>query len=290
MIDNMSRHAVCIMAHKNVEQLNILLHLLDHSQIDIYIHLDSKSCINPQMDIEQPKFSTLIFVPRHDTRWGDISQVETEMELFRAVYNSGIHYQRVHLISGQDLPVKSVDYILEYFEKEENKDKEFISVDDQPSEIRRLKYYWLCTKHMRQRVVYKIIRHGALIVQKVIGVNRLKRLPLVYMKGSNWVSLTCNAVDRLVESWPEYSKYFSKTVCSDELYKQMLLSDGGGQNEFSSKGNLRYAKFVGASPEIIHADMVAKLVANPDILFVRKFDMIIGRDAVESLVKTLAMI
>lgn len=285
----MKRHAVCIMAHKNAEQLNVLLHLLDHPQIDIYMHLDSKSSINPQMDIEQPEFSRLIFVPRHDTRWGDISLVETEMELFQAVYNSGIQYARVHLISGQDLPVKTVGYILEYFEREENRNKEFISIEDQPSEIRRLKYYWLCTKHMRQGMFYKIIRHGALIVQKVLGINRLKKLPLNYKKGSEWVSLTCNAVNRLVESWPEYSKYFSKTVCSDELYKQMVLSDGG-QNDFSSKGDLRYAKFVGASPEIIHADMVAKLVASPDILFARKFDMIIGRDAVESLVKTLAII
>lgn len=89
-------------------------------------------------------------------------------------------------------------------------------------------YYWPCTKHMRQGVIYKIIRHGALVVQKVIGVNRLKTLPLDYKKGSNWVSLTCNAVNRLVESWPKYAKYFSKTVCSDELYKQMVLSDGGG--------------------------------------------------------------
>ena len=31
-----NRHAVCIMAHKNAEQLNVLLHLLDHPQIDIY--------------------------------------------------------------------------------------------------------------------------------------------------------------------------------------------------------------------------------------------------------------
>lgn len=225
----MKRHTVCIMAHKNAEQLNVLLHLLDHPQIDIYMHLDSKSSINPQMDIEQPEFSRLIFVPRHDTRWGDISLVETEMELFQAVYNSGIQYARVHLISGQDLPVKTVGYILEYFEREENRNKEFISIEDQPSEIRRLKYYWLCTKHMRQGMFYKIIRHGALIVQKVLGINRLKKLPLNYKKGSEWVSLTCNAVNRLVESWPEYSKYFSKTVCSDELYKQMLLSDGGGR-------------------------------------------------------------
>ena len=64
----------------------------------------------------------------------------------------------------------------------------------------------------------------------------------------------------------------------------------GGHNIFSSKGNLRYAKFVGASPEIILADRVADLVANPDILFARKFDIMINRDAVESLVKTLAMI
>ena len=64
----------------------------------------------------------------------------------------------------------------------------------------------------------------------------------------------------------------------------------GGQNDFSSKGNLRYAKFVGASPEIVHEDKVADLVANPDILFARKFDMVIDRGAVESLVKTLAMI
>ena len=282
-----NRHAVCIMAHKNAEQLNVLLHLLDHPQIDIYMHLDSKSSINPQMDIEQPEFSNLIFVPRHDTRWGDISQVETEMELFQAVYNSGIQYARVHLISGQDLPVKTVGYILEYFEREENRNKEFISIEDQPCEIRRLKYYWLCTKHMRQGVIYKIIRHGELVVQKVIGVNRLKTLPLDYKKGSNWVSLTCNAVNRLVESWPKYAKYFSKTVCSDELYKQMVLSDGGKQNNFSSKGNLRYAKFVGASPEIILADRVADLVANPDILFARKFDMIVDRDAVDKLINEL---
>ena len=141
---------------------------------------------------------------------------------------------------------------------------------------------------MRQGVIYKIIRHGALIVQKVMGINRLKRLPLAYKKGSNWVSLTHSAVNRLVESWPKYAKYFNKTVCCDELYKQMILSsDGGGHNIFSSKGNLRYAKFAGSSPEIIHADKIEFLVKNPDILFARKFDMIVDRDAVNKLINEL---
>lgn len=38
-------HAVCIMAHKNVEQLNILIEILDHERIDIYLHIDTKSNI-----------------------------------------------------------------------------------------------------------------------------------------------------------------------------------------------------------------------------------------------------
>ena len=60
-----------------------------------------------------------------------------------------------------------------------------------------------------------------------------------------------------------------------------------GQNDFSSKGNLRYAKFVSASPETIHTDKLAKLVANPDILFARKFDIIIDRDAIDKLINVL---
>jgi len=50
-------------------------------------------------------------------RWGDISQIETELELFRAVVESGEVYAYVHLISGQDMPTKSPDYILNYFDK-----------------------------------------------------------------------------------------------------------------------------------------------------------------------------
>jgi hypothetical protein len=61
----------------------------------------------------------------------------------------------------------------------------------------------------------------------------------------------------------------------------------GGQFNFSEKGNLRFAKFIGASPEIIHTDKVAELVADPNILFARKFDMMVDREAVEKLVREI---
>ena len=36
-------HAYLIMAHKNLEQIKKLLKLLDYSQNDIYIHIDTKA-------------------------------------------------------------------------------------------------------------------------------------------------------------------------------------------------------------------------------------------------------
>lgn len=42
-----NKHAFCIIAHKDVEQINILLHILVHLKIDIYLHIDLKSSIAP---------------------------------------------------------------------------------------------------------------------------------------------------------------------------------------------------------------------------------------------------
>lgn len=279
-----AKHAICIIAHKNVEQINLLLKLLDHPLIDFYLHLDKKSQLK-NADIEKPVYSQITFVDRHDVRWGDISLIETELELFRAVVESGEVYAYVHLISGQDMPTKSPDYILNYFDKKSIKGKEFVTFWQDEKQVDRLKYYWLCTKHMRNGILYKIIRHSLLLLQKITHVNRLRNAHLVFKYGSEWVSLTYNAVHYLVSEYPKYQGVFKYTVCADELYKQMLL--WGGQFHFSEKGNLRYAKFIGPSPEIIHSDKVAELVANPNILFARKFDMSLDRDCIKDLVSRI---
>lgn len=266
----MTKHAICIMAHKDAPQINKLIELLDHPQIDIYLHLDKKSKIVQEKDIETPRHSGFKLVERHDVRWGDISLVETELELFKAVTESNCDYTRVHLISAQDMPVKSADYILKYFEQPENAQKEFMESSEYPGGKVRLKYYWFYTKHMRVGVVYKVIRHSLLWVQKMLHIDRLKHLPLKYKMGSEWVSLTFTAIKYIVGEYPKYQYVFKHGTCVDELYKQMLV--GGGEFNLSTKGNLRYAKFQGSSPKLISEEQVPELVSNPDILFARKFD------------------
>lgn len=267
----MNKHAFCIIAHKDVEQINILLHILDNLKVDIYLHIDLKSSIVPS-DIKTPKYSKLFFVTQHDVRWGDISLVHTELELFRSVIYSSISYERIHLISAQDMPMKSISYILDFFERNDNKQFEFINFSENPKAIRRLQYYWFCTKHMRQGFLFKLIRHSLLLVQKIMHVNRLNKVALAYKYGANWASLTLPAVRYLVSEYPKYQGIFKHSVCADELYKQMLLYRG--KFHFSEKGNLRYAKFNGgASPELVSKEKLNELYSNPDVLFARKFDM-----------------
>lgn len=50
---------------------------------------------------------------------------------------------------------------------------------------------------------------------------------------------------------------------------------------------LRYSKFVSTSPEIIIIDKIRNLVANPDTLFARKFDMTLDSDAVGKLINEI---
>lgn len=222
----MLKHAICIMAHKDAPQINMLIEMLDHPQIDIYLHLDKKSKIVPEKEIVIPQNSGFRLVERHDVRWGDISLVEAELELFKAVAESDCDYARVHLISAQDMPVKSMDYILQYFERSENAQKEFIESHEFSGGKVRLKYYWFYTKHMRVGIIYKMIRHSSLLLQKMLHIDRLKHLPLKYKMGSEWVSLTSTAVKYIVGEYPKYQYVFKHGTCVDELYKQMLV--GGG--------------------------------------------------------------
>ena len=51
-----------------------------------------------------------------DVRWSDISLAEQEFLLFNEVIKLGEKYERVHLLSGQDLPLKSVDETHQFFD------------------------------------------------------------------------------------------------------------------------------------------------------------------------------
>lgn len=224
------RHAYLIMAHNEWELLNTLLSLIDDERNDIFLHIDKKVKHLPKL--YEPLHSHLYFTPkRYDVRWGDVGQVHSEMHLFKTAREHG-PYQYYHKLSGVDLPIKTQDYIHDFFDRHEGKEfigyftlTDFIKGD---IERKRRRYYFLMRWNYRTPFapqwkvsLAKLIRHAALKLQDWIHYDRGNEL--TFRTGHNWVSLTEEAVDYLIEQEPFINKRFAHTTCADEMYKHSLL-------------------------------------------------------------------
>lgn len=114
------RHAFLIIAHNNPFTFQTLIELLDDKDNDIFIHIDKKVNIKDFQSIKC-NYSQLIFINnRKDVRWGDFSQIECELELYQYAYNYG-KYEYFHLLSGVDLPIKTINIFMTFSTRTEEK-------------------------------------------------------------------------------------------------------------------------------------------------------------------------
>lgn len=282
----MDKHAYCIMAHGNWQQLQLLINALDDVRNDIYLHVDKKSVANYlQYGGAKTKYSHLILVDSMDVRWSDVSQMLAEFKLFRKVVDSGISYQRIHLISGSDLPIRSQDYIHEFFK---NRKEEFLVVRTSSDFSIRIKYYHFFVKYRRKCKMFDMMRR-VLIVFQLPFVNRLKKCPLPYAWGTNWCSLTLKAVKCICDYETECRSIFKYSTSSDELYKQMILNHQSGFTFSSANvGNLRYVDFSAhlPSPKTLTMEDYDKIM-DSGCLFARKFDTNKDRIIVDKILNNL---
>lgn len=79
--------AFLIQCHKNPSQVNTLINMLNHDNIDFYIHVDKKSRIKEDLC----SGSNVFVLPdefRVDVKWATFSQVQATLNLMRyAIYN-----------------------------------------------------------------------------------------------------------------------------------------------------------------------------------------------------------
>ena len=78
----MMKIAFLMQCHKNPEQINLLLKALKHPQVDVYVHVDSKS-ESIREDIGEG--DGIYLLPKKDSidvQWGQFSQVQATLNLF----------------------------------------------------------------------------------------------------------------------------------------------------------------------------------------------------------------
>lgn len=265
------KHAFCIIAHDKWEQLLALISCVDNERNDIYLHVDAKS-YNSFLRAGKPEVhkSQLYIIDKPiSVAWSDVSLSDAEALLYKKVYESGNKYQYVHLLSGSDLPLKSMAQIHAFFE---GRKEEFVKIGFNPRFEKRLKYYHFFVKRRKESAFQDNLRRFLLLPQWFI-VNRLKHCPLKYACGSSWCSITYDAMCEIVEKYDQVRKYFVKTTCSDEHYKQMILYSSDKHFVFAKEGNLRYIIFdhKAWSPRVLTMAEYPAMMAS-GCLFGRKYE------------------
>ena len=118
------KHAYLILAHKNDYTVKTLLTLLDCPENDIYVHMDIKETQYRDVDFSSILLkSKIFFTKRTSVTWGGASLIKATLELLELALQNG-EYSYFHLLSGQDLPIKSQQYIHQFFDQ--NKGFEFV--------------------------------------------------------------------------------------------------------------------------------------------------------------------
>ncbi len=286
-----------IIAHNQFDLLEKLICSLDDSRNDIYVHIDKKV---KNFDFEHfentVKHSKLVFTnKRFDITWGDYSQVMCEEELLKtAVANENPKnpYDYYHLISGSDLPIKSIDEICAFFD--ENKGKEFIHFTSDVVEkkaINRIRYYHFFRK--KRNLFFKSVSQLLLIFQKMFGVNRLRKKDIKIQKGCNWFSITGNFAKYIVKNLPYYDKILKHSYCGDEIFVQTVFVNSPYKDNLYMPGCnddhracVRLVDWKRGNPYVWHSEDYDEIKAS-SCMFARKFNLNIDSEIVDKILFTL---
>lgn len=269
------KHAYLIIAHNELELLKNLIFILDDERNDIYIHFDAKLKKLPELSAEKSKL--YILQKRINVCWADFSVVEAELALLRNAY-SNHHYAYYHLLSGVDLPLKSQDYIHNFFDK--NLGKEFIDIClyDVSSEMERKMMRWhLFPKDFKNlgrfAFITRLMRATFIRIQECMGIKRNKHID--FCKGSQWVSVTSDFTEYLLSRENMIRKIYSHTFCPDEVFIQTECWNSKFRHKLHDyspnyRGHMRLIDWQRGNPYVWRDEDYDELM-HSDRIFARKF-------------------
>lgn len=279
----MGKHAYLILAHKNFGQLRKLIELLDDSRNDIYVHVDAhRRRFNPDDWRDVCHFSKLVFLPdRIKVHWGGVSIMRSEIRLLKCATSSG-HYDYYHLLSGMDLPIKSQDYIHEFFDS--HKGKEFINLWELKDEtLYRFRYFTLFPEG-EHPFYTRYLNYFFKALQVAVGYRMNRDIDFYF--GAQWFSITDNLARYIVEKEPWLENVFHRTSICDEVFLPTLVCNSHFRDnlfvktpvKIQTEVNLSNMRFIDWSrgESVRHpctfraADM--ELLESVEQLWARKFD------------------
>lgn len=108
-------YAYIVLAHRDITMLNKLIKRLIRTG-DVYVHVDASSKLNVNEISSSSKIH--LVMPQVSVHWGGYSIVQATLNCIQSVLDQSKQYNKIVLVSGQDYPVKSDEYIQSFFNEE----------------------------------------------------------------------------------------------------------------------------------------------------------------------------
>lgn len=264
------KFAIIIITYTSPQQTRRLVQSLNNGQFDFYIHVDKKIDIETHKELMD--FPNVYFVKnRIDIRWAGFTTVEAALSSLRQIITSGRKYDFINLITGQDYPIKSADYIADFLTK--NKGKEFMLFYDFDTEWTEAK------KRVEQYHLTDFKFKGKYTLERFINkVSPKRKFPMdlkLYGKETFWtLSQDCATyVVNFIDSHPRLRRFLRYTWGSDEFIFQTIIMNSPFKEHVINK-NYRYIDWPpnAARPKVLVTEDFDNLLKS-DSLFGRKFDI-----------------
>jgi hypothetical protein len=262
--------ACLINTYTSAKQIQKFVQKLSNGQFDFYIHVDKK------LDLETYKllferFPNVYFVKKRvDVKWGSITSVEATINGLKLIEATGIKYDFINFMSGQDYPIKSADYILNFLKQ--NIGKEFIhykNFEDWPGVEKRLNKYFLTD--LRFRGNFRV--QG--LLNSIIKRRKAPKNITIYGFSTFWtLSHDCAMyMVKYLEENPLFKRFFKYTFGSDELIYQTIIMNSPYKDAVINN-NYRYVDWSEGNdrPKFLRTEDFDKIIAS-DRIFGRKFNI-----------------
>jgi len=274
--------AILILCHKNPKQINMFCEKLENEDITFFIHIDKKASFKNEI-ISNSRVFVLPDSMRIDVRWAHISQIDATLNLIKYAKQVA-NFDFFWLCSGQDYPIKSSQFILEYLGT--RLDKNFINLITSKNNGDIYNRY-----DKRNDVFFPEVLQSRKFLARLIkrlyieisgGNNRTFRffkrtnvLRCDFYFGSQWWCLNYNTINwicsYLIDN-EEYYEFFCNCLCPDESFFQTLIMNSAYAD--SREDYLHYIDWSKGknNPEILRVNDYERII-NSDYLMARKFDV-----------------
>ena len=285
--------AYLVLCHKNPKQVTSLINSLSNDNVDFYIHVDKKA-----RDFYITENSNIFILPDEhcqSVKWGTVSMIHATLNAIQYMLEQNKKYDYVCLLSGQDFPIKSKEYINDYLSA--NRGCNFIEIFAH-SDAKYTRYYkrtsifyyeWMLKNNIFARVIKRIyiaVTGGYNHTFRIFKRKNTTTLDFEY--GSQWWCLTFDCVKWMfdyVQANKNILQFFNNAIVPDECFFQTIFMASPFKETHRDK--LTYLEWSSDNkhPRILTMDDYDTLINNKCDLFARKFDIQTDYKIIEKLLE-----